>query len=135
MPVKWGYSTIALLLAETFVQIYSIESHIVTLLLSFLGVFFISVIHFIIFMMYTVSLFPKFFHANCKHIFIYLCLALYIFMTVLQLRYIWLYSVLVKLSGDIEENPGPKPKPSKSFSICPWNVSSVSAHNLIKSPF
>ena len=56
-------------------------------------------------------------------------------MTVLHLRYIWLYSVLVKLSGDIEENPGPKPKPSKSFSICPWNESSVSAHNLIKSPF
>ena len=79
-----------------------------------------------------VSLFPKFLHANCRHIFIYLCLALYICMTVLYLRYIWLYSILVKLSGDVEENPGPKPKPCQSFSICHWNVNSVSAHNFSK---
>ena len=32
-------------------------------------------------------------------------------MKVLYLRYVWLYSPLVKLSGDVEENPGPKPKP------------------------
>ena len=98
----------------------------------FFGVFFIAVIDFIIFMMYVVSLFPKFFHANCKHIFIYLRLALYIFMTVLYLRYIWLYSILVKLSGDVEENPGPKPKPCQSFSTCHWNVNSVSSHNFSK---
>ena len=53
-------------------------------------------------------------------------------MTVLYLRYIWLYSILVKLSGDVEENPGPKPKPCQSFSICHWNVNSVSAHNFSK---
>ena len=53
-------------------------------------------------------------------------------MTVLYLRYIWLYSILVKLSGDTEENPCPKPKPCQSFSICHWNVNSVSAHNFSK---
>ena len=50
-------------------------------------------------------------------------------MTVLYLRYVWLYSILVKLSGDVEENPGPKPKPCQSVSVCHWNVNSVSAHN------
>ena len=53
-------------------------------------------------------------------------------MTVLYLRYIWLYLILVKLSGDTEENPCPKPKPCQSFSICHWNVNSVSAHNVSK---
>ena len=80
-------------------------------------------------MMYIVSLFPKFFQANCKYAFIYLRLALCIFMTVIYLWYIWLYSILVKLSGDVEENPGPKPKPCQSFSCCHCNVNSVSAHN------
>ena len=53
-------------------------------------------------------------------------------MTVLYLRYIWLYSILVKLSGDVEENPSPKPSPCQSFSIYHWNVNSVSAHNFRK---
>ena len=53
-------------------------------------------------------------------------------MTVLYLRYIWLYSILVKLSGDVEEKSGPKPKPCQSFSICHWNVNSASAHNFSK---
>ena len=98
----------------------------------FLGVFFIAIIHFNIFMICMVSLLPKFFHANCRHIFIYLHLAHYIYMTVLYLRYIWLYSILVKLSGDVEENPGSECKSCQSFSICHWNVNSVSAHNFSK---
>ena len=101
----------------------------------FFLVFFIAVIDSIIFMMYIVSLFPKFFHATCKHIFIYLRLALYIFMTVLYLRYIWLYSILVKLSGDVEENPGPKPKSCQSFWIYHWKVNSVYTIILVKFPF
>ena len=114
-----------------FCTISFIESHLVTLLLFF-WVSFIAVIRFVIFMMYIVSLIPKFFYTNCKHIFDYLRLALYIFITVLYLRYIWLYSILVKLSGDVEGNLGPKPKPCQSFSICHWNVNSVSAHNFSK---
>ena len=53
-------------------------------------------------------------------------------MTVLYLRYIWRSSILVKLSDDVEENPGPKAKPCQSISICHWNVNSVSANNFSK---
>ena len=76
-----------------------------------------------------IPLFPTFFHANCRHIFIYLRLALYICMMVLYIRYIWLYSTLVKVSDDVEENPSPKPRPCQ---ICHWNVNGVSAHNFSK---
>ena len=36
------------------------------------------------------------------------------------------------LSGDIETNPGPKPIAGQSFSICHWNLNSISAHNFTK---
>ena len=68
----------------------------------------------------------KFCHANCRHTFIYLRLALYICMMVLYIRYIRLYSILIKLSGDVEK------KSCQNFSICHWNVNSVSAHNFSK---
>ena len=50
-------------------------------------------------------------------------------MMALCIRYIWLHSTLVKLSGGVEENLGPISKPCQSFSICHWNVNSLSAHN------
>ena len=99
---------------------------------KFFGCFSLPLFILLFLWLYIVCLFPKFFHANCKHIFLYLRLAIYVFMTVLYLRYSWLYSILVKLSGDVEENPGPKPKPRQSFSICHWNVNSVSAYNFSK---
>ena len=49
-----------------------------------------------------ISLFLKTFHTNRRHIFVYLRLALYIGMTVLYIRYIWLFSILIKLSGDVK---------------------------------
>ena len=37
------------------------------------------------------------------------------------------------MSGDIEMNhPGPKPSSCSKFSICHWNLNSISAHNFIK---
>ena len=36
------------------------------------------------------------------------------------------------MSGDIEMNPGPKPCSCNKFSICHWNLNSISAHNFIK---
>ena len=48
-------------------------------------------------------------------------------MMVLYISYIWVLSVLVKLSGDVTENWGPKFKSYQGFSICHWNVNSVSA--------
>ena len=40
----------------------------------------------------------------------------------------WFYSLLL-LSGDVELNPGPKLNYSYAFSICHWNLNSISAHN------
>ena len=35
------------------------------------------------------------------------------------IRHIWVYSILISLSGDIEKNPGPKPSSCDKFFICP----------------
>ena len=51
---------------------------------------------------------------------------------VLCIRYIWLFSILVKLSGDVEENPGPRPQSCQSLSIDHWNVNNVSVHNFCR---
>ena len=44
----------------------------------------------------------------------------------------WFYSLLLLLSGDVELNPGPKCNYSNAFSICHWNLNSISAHNYPK---
>ena len=44
----------------------------------------------------------------------------------------WLDEVVLKLGGDMEENPGPKLSSNQSFSICHWNLNRISAHNYIK---
>ena len=44
----------------------------------------------------------------------------------------WLYSLVIKGSGDFEENPGPKPTSYACLSICHWNLNRISAHNYIK---
>ena len=41
---------------------------------------------------------------------------------------VWLCSCLIILSGDAELNPGPKNSVSKCFSICQWNLNSISTH-------
>ena len=44
----------------------------------------------------------------------------------------WLYLILTKRSGDIEQNPGPKSNSSQNFSICQWTLNNISAHDFIK---
>ena len=44
----------------------------------------------------------------------------------------WHVLYLIKLSGDIEENPGPKLNSSQILSIYHWNLNSIAAHNFIK---
>ena len=65
---------------------------------------------------------------------IHTCLNLILYISILALyaNYFWLDDIVVKLSSDIEENPGPKPSSNQSFSICHWNLNSISAHNYIK---
>ena len=57
---------------------------------------------------------------------------LYVYTLVMFMRYIWVYSITIKMSGDIDMNPGPKPSSCNKFSICHWNLNSVPAHNFIK---
>ena len=45
---------------------------------------------------------------------------------------LWHVFCLINLSGDIEENPGPKLNSSQKLSICHWNLNSIAAHNFIK---
>ena len=50
----------------------------------------------------------------------------------LYIHYVWFYSLAIKLSGDIEENPGPKTNSCDCLSICHWNLNSICAQNFIK---
>ena len=46
---------------------------------------------------------------------------------------LWLCKLKTSLSGDIETNPGPAQKnQNKSFSICHWNLNSITAHGYAK---
>ena len=38
----------------------------------------------------------------------------------------------IRLSGNIELNPGPKPSSFKCFSICHWNLNSITSHDFLK---
>ena len=42
------------------------------------------------------------------------------------------YSLAIKCSSNIEENPGPNANSCEYLSICHWNLNSISAHNFIK---
>ena len=42
------------------------------------------------------------------------------------------FSRKLPLSGDIETNPGPRRNLSNHFTICHWNLNSISAHNFAK---
>ena len=45
----------------------------------------------------------------------------------------WLYSpFLILLSGDVEINPAPRLNSGESFSVCHWNLNSVSVYNCTK---
>ena len=52
--------------------------------------------------------------------------------TILAIPFVFFFSLLVSLSGDIEVNSGPNSKPNEALSICYWNLNSISAHNFAK---
>ena len=68
---------------------------------------------------------------NIENINSFVSRGLYTFMLATYIRHICVCSVLITLSGDIEKNPGPKPSSCDKFSICRWNLNSISAHNFI----
>ena len=56
----------------------------------------------------------------------------HIYALVAYVFHIWLYLILTKQSGDIEQDPGLNSNSSQSFSICHWSLNSISAHNFNK---
>ena len=69
---------------------------------------------------------------NIKNINSFLSRGLYTLVLATCKCQIWLCSILITLSVDIEENPRPKPSSCDKFFICHWNLNSISAHNFIK---
>ena len=69
---------------------------------------------------------------NIKNINLFVSRGLYTLILAAYIRHIWVCSILVALGRDIEKNPRPKPSSRDKFSICHWNLKSVSAHNFIK---
>ena len=47
-------------------------------------------------------------------------------------HHIWFSLTIMRLSGDIEEKTVPKRNSNQSFSICHWNLNSITAHNYLK---
>ena len=48
------------------------------------------------------------------------------------IQFICVHALLIRQSGDIEMSPGPKSNPCHSFSLCHWNLNSLTAHNYLK---
>ena len=48
---------------------------------------------------------------------------------------IWLYIILISLSGNVQLGPGPKDKSSSTISICYWNLNSITLHSYAKISF
>ena len=48
--------------------------------------------------------------------------SLYFISVLSYIHYVSLYSLAIKLSGDIEENPSPKPNSCDCLSISHWNI-------------
>ena len=45
------------------------------------------------------------------------------------IQFIWVHALLIRQSGDIEMNPGPRLNPCHSFSIFNWNLNSLIPRN------
>ena len=88
---------------------------------------------FIMFLLFSESFcFTILLRKNIKIMNILLLRIFHIYALATYVFHIWLYLILTKRSGDIEQNSGPKSNSSQSFSICHWNFNSISAHNFIK---
>ena len=102
-------------------NVSSIASACFTILINFC--MFLSTISFCL-----IVLFRK----NVKNINLLATKILFIYMLSTYLFHGWLFFIRTKRSGAIEPNPGPEPNFCQSFSICHWNLNSISAHNFIK---
>ena len=72
------------------------------------------------------------FHTKIKTIHWSVLITFLILIAIIFTQFIWVHALLIRQSGDIEMNPGPKPNPCHSFAICHWNLNSLTAHNYLK---
>ena len=70
--------------------------------------------------------------AKVKKIQILLSWALHSVAVILLIYHIWLYRLIIKVSGNIALNPGPKQKHNQNLSICQWNLNSIPSYNFQK---
>ena len=70
------------------------------------------------------------FQISCSDLSTILCFS----MILIYVNHFWLYNNFMKLCGHVQENPGHKPSLNQIFSICHWNLNSISARNYIKLP-
>ena len=72
------------------------------------------------------------FHTKIKTIYWSVLITFLILIVIMFIQFIRVHALLIRQSGDIEMNPGPKPNPCHSFSRCHWNLNSLTAHNYLK---
>ena len=72
------------------------------------------------------------FHTKVKTIYWSILITFLVLIVLMFIQFIWIHALPIRQSGDIETNPGPKPNPCHSFSICHWNLNSLTAHNYLK---
>ena len=89
---------------------------------------FFSLFYFIL----LIYLFIYFFAVFRKKVNIYLGRILYWNILSSFMSNIWYCKCLLQITGDIELNTSPKPNSCKSFSICHWNLNSITSQNFIK---
>ena len=77
----------------------------------------------------------QFTYKNKKTIYWWVLIIFLILFIILFIQFIWVHALLIRQSGDIEINPGPRPNPYHSFSKCHWNPNSLTAHNYLKVSF
>ena len=62
----------------------------------------------------------------------YLHIILHISLISFYVNHFWFFKIVLKRSGNVAENTGPKPSSSQSFSCCHWNLNSISGRNYMK---
>ena len=60
------------------------------------------------------------------------CILIFLLFYIFEIVFVWLCSLLVMLSGDVEVNPGPEKKDKDFLSIFHWNLNSISAYDYSK---
>ena len=80
----------------------------------------------------AVNFLPNTLRGKIKCINSFLSRGLYICILMTFMGYIRVYSMTVKMSGDIEIKAGHEPSSSSKFSICHWNLNNIFAHNFIR---